>query len=647
MPTLNFVPIVVKGSKGSNIVPVNPLPPGISRNFTPRQDDRYISFTLEIKSSSTAAAIEKLEALINEKLTTSLSGYFPEMLFFAKDVFDKQKQWKADKKLPQTLYNPKAKYLEAFKEIKQQRYPKLPYTLERLFPGAETNFKNAKKFGLDKFLVLTLPIYLRQFERKTTAARLQPVLYDIAYKLREIKAIKLASPLNIYKRYELLSSQGTGLNEDPTDWMLTNMNATNLPQGINGRHVVIGHPDSGYTTHPQLNFNSTAPNATSPSFDLARDWNVFTDAASAIESRASNAITHFHGTGTSSVIISSPDPQLPVEQRLTGLATGATILPIRTISQADLSGIDTGVVLIGDTDVARAVWYAIQQNVDVISLSVGGYPMPALECVIAHAVYNNTIVVAAAGQYWPFLVFPAAYPECIAVGASNIANQPWFFCVKHPKIAISAPGEKVWCANWNDADRSMPELDGKGNGCSFSTAFVAGAAALWLQRHGRQSLITQLGGRATLQEFFLYHIQTTATVPPNWIPLLSGAGILNVGNLLNRATLPNLVTFYGLSWLDWRRRTEMELLYITYENTDPVVIRERVGALLGTPDLPGLFEQFGQEILNVIAGVEGAVEQIGTAITAAANEAEDAIEDVVDTISSAVSDPLGTIAGWF
>ena len=77
-------------------------------------------------------------------------------------------------------------------------------------------------------------------------------------------------------------------------------------------------------------------------------------------------------------------------------------------------------VLIADINVAHAVVAAVNGGAQVISISLGGYPAPILEWVITWAVAQNVIVVAAAGNVYPFVVYPAAYPACIGVGASTI-----------------------------------------------------------------------------------------------------------------------------------------------------------------------------------------------------------------------------------
>jgi hypothetical protein len=246
------------------------------------------------------------------------------------------------------------------------------------------------------------------------------------------------------------------------------------------------------------------------------------------------------------------------------------------------------------------------------------------------------------------LVYPAGYPECIAVGASNDQNKPWKDCVKDKKIAISAPGEKVWSAYWDDSSPNRREkIDGEGNGCSFSTALTAGAASLWLQRYGKQNLINGLNGKAVLQELFLKHMQNTATVPAGWKTNESGAGILNVERLLDTATLPSLSAFRGQDWNNWARKTNNELFYKMFENSDPVILRKRLKIFLDTSDPDDILNKFGQEMINLFMGIENAIEDLKGSVEETGRQAEELVEDTVDNVNDFVSDTLGTIAGWF
>ena len=124
-------------------------------------------------------------------------------------------------------------------------------------------------------------------------------------------------------------------------------------------------------------------------------------------------------------------------------------------------------------------------------MSLGG-PLPsfALHDAIEDATNAGLILVAAAGNQWPFVVFPARYDEVIAVAASNCADQRWVSSASGSDVDITAPGESVWRAE----TKSTGTFDvSRSSGTSYAAAQVAGAAALWLAHHGRSTLVGRYG----------------------------------------------------------------------------------------------------------------------------------------------------------
>lgn len=193
------------------------------------------------------------------------------------------------------------------------------------------------------------------------------------------------------------------------------------------------------------------------------------------------------------------------------------------------------------------------------------------------------------------------------------------------------------------SNRRFPQICRKN---LYATAYVAGAAALWLDNYGKQNLIDGLNGRATLQEVFLSHIQRTATLPNGWNSAESGAGILNIRNLLDATTLPNLANFNGRSWNNWVRKTTLELLYQMYENTDPVVVRERFQRFFNVDNLEEFIEKFGQEIFETFMKVKDAASDFVEGLRRTAAEAEEVLERVVEKVKDVLSDAVTTFTGW-
>ncbi|MEQ9122847.1 MAG: S8 family serine peptidase, partial [Alphaproteobacteria bacterium] len=155
-----------------------------------------------------------------------------------------------------------------------------------------------------------------------------------------------------------------------------------------GAEVVIGHPDTGFREQAEY---------PAERIDLQNAFNAFlgvTTQPQSVGDPTLNVARHGltptgfpyivqHGTYTASVIVA------PKGGNVSGASPGATMLPLRCV--------DT-VILAGDVEVTTAIEHAIDRDVDVISISLGGAPNPALREALAAAVEAGIIVVAAAGQ---------------------------------------------------------------------------------------------------------------------------------------------------------------------------------------------------------------------------------------------------------
>jgi thermitase len=154
------------------------------------------------------------------------------------------------------------------------------------------------------------------------------------------------------------------------------------------------------------------------------------------------------------------------------------------------------------------------------------------------------MLVAAAGNGWPFVVYPARYDEVIAVAACNVDKQRWADSASGEAVDITAPGESVWRARTQsdgtfDVDRS--------SGTSYAAAHVAGIGALWLAHHGRANLVTKYGS-ARIASVFKEMLTTAghAGTPLPWPTTALGAGIANAQSLLE-AALPATVHAAGMA----------------------------------------------------------------------------------------------------
>ena len=273
-----------------------------------------------------------------------------------------------------------------------------------------------------------------------------------------------------------------------------------------GDNIIVAQPDTGITPHVELEGVAFVPG-----FDVIDDDNNPADPLADVGNPG-------HGTGTASVLVSLES------YIVTGSAPQARLMPIRTIES---------VVRIRQVTVARAVDWAIQQGAHVVTMSLGGIPASALQRAIARAVEANMIVLAAAGNCVRFVVWPARYDDCVAVAATNAADQPWPGTCRGAPVDISAPGQNVYRAVVPPGGPTAEDTVGQGQGTSFAVALAAGVTALWLAHHGPASVAAAAHARGeTVQAMFQRLLQATARRPTPWDTHAMGPGIVDARALL-------------------------------------------------------------------------------------------------------------------
>ncbi|WP_405232244.1 S8 family peptidase [Lentisalinibacter salinarum] len=209
---------------------------------------------------------------------------------------------------------------------------------------------------------------------------------------------------------------------------------------------------------------------------------------------------------------------------MSGSAPAATLVPLR---------VSSGVVHFSFRRLALAIDHAIGIDADIISMSLGGpFASRSLERVLDAAAARGIISLAAAGNVWPWGVHPARSSRVIAVAAGNCRDAVWRYSAAGGDVDLAAPGQDVWRALVEPGGRYS---DARGNGTSYAVATVAGAAALWLSRHGRDRLRRRYPGAALPAVF--RHILTGAGVrrPDGWDTRRHGAGLLDAVALLEAA----------------------------------------------------------------------------------------------------------------
>jgi hypothetical protein len=151
---------------------------------------------------------------------------------------------------------------------------------------------------------------------------------------------------------------------------------------------------------------------------------------------------------------------------IAGVDWNTNILPIQAID-------DDGY---GDTlSVGRAIYYAAAQGADVINMSLGTpYDDPFVRQAVQAAIAAGSIVVAASGNDGcDCVLYPANYPEVLAVGALNTSNERASFSSWGANLDVMAPGLQMITSNWTPTNPTNSYVSGAA-GTSFASPVIAG-----------------------------------------------------------------------------------------------------------------------------------------------------------------------------
>jgi subtilisin family serine protease len=94
-------------------------------------------------------------------------------------------------------------------------------------------------------------------------------------------------------------------------------------------------------------------------------------------------------------------------------------------------------------DVADALVYAAENGADVVNMSFGGPHSDTLAEAVRHVADAGVVQVAASGNDGGPVNFPAAYPEVMAVSATDQNDEFAGFSSQGPEIDVAAPGVRV------------------------------------------------------------------------------------------------------------------------------------------------------------------------------------------------------------
>jgi len=125
-----------------------------------------------------------------------------------------------------------------------------------------------------------------------------------------------------------------------------------------------------------------------------------------------------------------------------------------------------------DDWIANGIVHAVDQGAKIISMSFGGYGYSSLlHEAVRYAYERGVLLVAAAGNdNVDSKLYPAAYPETIAVSATDEYDEKTFFSNWGDWIELSAPGVNIYS--------TVPRGYASASGTSVSCPHISGVAAL-------------------------------------------------------------------------------------------------------------------------------------------------------------------------
>lgn len=248
-------------------------------------------------------------------------------------------------------------------------------------------------------------------------------------------------PFQVIKQVEKVNEvpKGVGMIQAPKIWAQTK-----------GKGITVAILDTGCdTTHPDLKERIVGGrNLTN---DDGGNLSVYED-------------YNGHGTHVAGTIAAIQN-----NTGVVGVAPEANLLIIKVLDQNGSGQYEW---------IIKGINYAIEQKVDIISMSLGGpEDVPELHEAIQKAVANNILVICAAGNdgdgddSTDEFDYPGSYNEVISVGAIDLERHSSNFSNSNNEIDLVAPGEEILSTYLNGKYATL-------SGTSMAAPHVSGAVAL-------------------------------------------------------------------------------------------------------------------------------------------------------------------------
>lgn len=179
------------------------------------------------------------------------------------------------------------------------------------------------------------------------------------------------------------------------------------------------------------------------------------------------------------------------------------------------------------SDIIEGIDWAIQNNIQVINMSLGTRSnIQSFHDAVIRAYNSGVVIVAAAGNDFHGPVnFPAAYPEVIAVSAMDQNDQIASFSSVGPEVDFAAPGVNIFSTFKGSTYATL-------SGTSMASPHVAGAAALVMSVPSKCD--TDLDGKCSPSEVKNRLAATAEDLGDLGFDNFYGNGLIDAGEAVTR-----------------------------------------------------------------------------------------------------------------
>lgn len=127
------------------------------------------------------------------------------------------------------------------------------------------------------------------------------------------------------------------------------------------------------------------------------------------------------------------------------------------------------------SDVIEGIDWAIQNGMRVINMSLGtSSNIQSFYDAVLRAYNAGVVIVAAAGNSGGVVSYPAAYPEVVAVSATDENNNITSWSSRGPEVDLAAPGNNIYSTYKGSSYKTL-------SGTSMAAPHVSAVAALILK----------------------------------------------------------------------------------------------------------------------------------------------------------------------